>query len=599
MKHEGGVTRVKTWKKRVNWVRNLSLAAVGSLLMTPLLQPLTLAAHAQIEEAPRVAVLDFQNQSAYGGHALARAASDAVTSELRKSGRYNVLSRQDVDQQLKELDLTPPLDRIGYLRLAQALQVQSIFVGSVRAVTLGGTSKQAQVVLEVRVIDGALGEPVNGSVETGSSNPRPGYSGDDDTLVIEGLKNAAFDAVRTINTYTIPEATILNSRGTKEVILNRGIRGGIKEGMEMIVLRRGEPVGKIRVTQVSNNDATADIISQTRGIIPEDRARAIFQVPEVKISGTKVVTKDPRQTRGRGNQSLKALGTIIAVVAIGLIVSRAASGGNTGVRDVLAEATADGNFEPLIKVSWKTTLFAKDNASHIQWQIFRSDSNAIDGNGNLIPVGVVAGNQNFFLDTTAPRDFSYSSPPREGADDLSLEEVEGAAGIAAGRSYTYQVALVYTERRNSDDGTTLFYLLSGRVATGQATAITPITLRTPARGSEDADPRNIQFSWFAADGANAYVVEISYDPTFTDRRAGRVFTTGEVFSTVPAGGIVSTDLLNIATALNVPTNQRVTLYWRVGARNNADSPGPVAQGGLRYVWTRPFDFSTQELPPPP
>jgi TolB-like protein len=591
---------VKTWKKRVNWVRNMSLAAVWSLLVTPLLQPLTIASYAQIEESPRVAVLDFQNQSAYGGNALARAASDAVTSELRKSGRYNVLSRQDVDQQLKELDLTPPLDRIGYLRMAQALQVQSIFVGSVRAVTLGGASKQAQVVLEVRVIDGALGEPVNGSIETGLSNPRPGYSGDDDTLVIEGLKNAAFDAVRTINTYTIPEATILNSRGIKEVILNKGMRGGIKEGMEMIVLRRGEPVGKIRVTQVSNNDATADIIAQTRGIVPEDRARAIFQVPEVKIVGTKVVTKDPRQTRGRGNQALKALGPLLVVALIVFAVGRGASGGNTPVRDVFAEASADGNFEPIIKVSWKTTLFAKDNASHIQWQVYRSDVTGIDGSGNLIPVGVVPGNQNFFIDTTAPRDFSYSSPPREGSEDLELQEVVGGPGIASGRSYTYQVALIYSERRDTGDGeTTLFYQLSGRVPTGQATAITPATLRTPARGSEDADPRNIQFSWFASDGANAYVVEVSYDPTFTDRRVGRVFTTGEVFSTVPVGGIVSTEFLNIATALSVPTDRRVTLYWRVGSRNNGDSPGPVTQGGLRYVWTRPFDFSTQELPPPP
>lgn len=591
---------MKTWKKKVNWVRYLSLAAVWSLLATPLLQPLTIASHAQIDEAPRVAVLDFQNQSAYGGNALARAASDAVTSELRKSGRYNVLSRQDVDQQLKELDLSPPLDRIGYLRLAQALQVQSIFVGSVRAVTLGGPSKQAQVVLEVRVVDGALGEPVNGSIETGLSNPRPGYSGDDDTLVIEGLKNAAFDAVRTINTYTIPEATILNSRGAKEVILNKGVQGGIKVGMEMIVLRRGEPVGKIRVTQVSNNDATADIIAQTRGIMPEDRARAIYEVPELKMVGTKVVTKDPRQTRGKGNQTLKALGPLLVLGLIVFAVGRASSGGNTPVRDVVAEATVDGNFEPVIRVSWKTTLFAKDNASHIQWQVFRSDNMGIDGNGNLIPVGVVPGNQNFFIDTTLPRNFSYASPPREGSEDLELQEVEGGPGVAAGRSYTYQVALVYSERRDTGDGeTTLFYHLSGRVPTGQATAIAPSVLRTPTRGSEDADPRNIQFSWFAADGANVYVVEVSYDPTFTDRRAGRIFTTPEIQSTVPAGGIVSTDLLNIATTLNVPSDRRVTLYWRVGARNNADSPGPVAQGGVRYVWSRPFDFSTQELPPPP
>jgi hypothetical protein len=110
----------------------------------------------------------------------------------------------------------------------------------VNAVTFVGNPKQAQVVLTVRVIDIASGEPINGAVATGFSNRRPGFTGDDDTLVQEAIRNAAFEAVRIINNYTIPEATILTTRAGKEVLLNRGIRGGLQPGMEMIVVRRGE-----------------------------------------------------------------------------------------------------------------------------------------------------------------------------------------------------------------------------------------------------------------------------------------------------------------------------------------------------------------------
>jgi hypothetical protein len=94
------------------------------------------------------------------------------------------------------------------LRLGRALQTESLITGEVNAVTFVGNPKQAQVVITVRVIDIASGEPINGAVATGFSNRRPGFTGDDDTLVQEAVRNAAFEAVRIINNYTIPEATV-------------------------------------------------------------------------------------------------------------------------------------------------------------------------------------------------------------------------------------------------------------------------------------------------------------------------------------------------------------------------------------------------------
>lgn len=585
----------RTWTTRTAFLGVLSMLTVG------LLYPLGAArAYAQLVQLPRIAVIDFENKSGYGGASIARAATDAVAGEYQKSGKFEVLARGEIEQQLKDLDLAPPLDRAGFLRLGRALQVSSIITGEVNAVSFVGSPKQAQVVLTVRVIDIASGEPINGAVATGLSNRRPGYTGDDDTLVQEAIRNAAFEAVRIINNYTIPEATVLTTRAGKEVLLNRGIRGGLQPGMEMVVVRRGEEVGRIRITQVSDSDAVGEIIDFGRGIQSEDRARAIFRLPTVQVKAGKVVTERPRQ-RGEGNKLLRALGPVLILGLIAFGVARASSGGNTPVQTVFAEATTDGNFEPQVRVSWKTTLFAKSVPDTIQWQIYRSDFIGTDDNGNPIPVGVTPGNQNFFIDTTVPRTFSYASLPREGSEDLSLTEVEGAPGVAPGRSYVYQIALVYREQIVTDGQATFLYKLTDRVMSGQVTVIAPVQLLTPLQRSEDVDPKDVRFSWLAAEGANAYRVEVSTDPTFRDRN--RTFVSNEILSTAAGGTPVSTERINLEAALLNRlglTGQRVTLYWRVGARNLGDTPGPaVGPGGLRYVWSRPFEFTTQELPPSP
>lgn len=551
---------MRHWRNN-GWIRASSLAAAGSLLLLPLLQPLSWTLYAQqfVEQLPRIAVIDFQNQSGYGGEALARTATDAVATEYQKSGRYTVLPRNEVEQQLKELDLTPPLNRLGYLRLGRALGIESIVTGEVKAVNFEGQPKQATVVLAVRVVDTASGETINGSVKTGRSNPRPGYSGDEDTLVVEAVKNAAFDAIRTILTYTIPEATILNTRGAREVVLNRGLRGGIKLGMEMIVIRRGEEVGRIRIKEVSDHDAVADVLAYTRGIQPEDRARAIFTLEEVKVKRGRIVTVEPKPERAK-RKSIRGFETLLILGLIALGVVRASSGGNTATEQVTAEAMADGNLQPRVRLSWNANLFAKGNRFKVRWLIYRDPA---------FPESpqTVEGNQTSFLDTF----------------------------VSAGVSYTYQLALEYQEPEQGDRQAVK---TSDRVSSGQATAIGPVQLVSPTQRSQDVDPREVIFSWIAAAGANAYRIEVSYDITFRDRT--RTFVSDEIPSTAAAGTAVSSDKINIEQGLNLPRGQRIKLYWRVGARNLNDSPGPVPDaGGLRYVWSAPFEFETQELPPPP
>lgn len=589
----------RTWATRTSWIGAVSMIVVGFLY------PLgAVRSEAQLVQLPRIAVVEFTNKSGYGGAGIARSATDATASEFQKTGKYEVLARGEIEQQLKDLDLSPPLDRTGFLRLGRALQTESIVSGEINAVTFTGNPKQAEVTLTVRVIDMASGEPINGAVATGRSNVRPGYTGDDDTLVLEAIRNAAFEAVRSVMNYTIPEATIMTTRAGKEVLLTRGIRGGLKPGMVMVVIRRGEEVGRIRVTQVSDSDAVGEIIAVTKGIQSEDKARAIFEVPTVKVSKTgKVKAERPSQRSARSQQTLRALGALLVLGLIAFGIARGSSGGNTPVEYVTAEASTDGNFDPIVRLTWRTNLFAASNRERVLWQIYRSDVINVDGNGIRVPVGVVPGDRAFFIDTIQPRTFSYASLQRgtEGSEDLELEEVEDGPGIASGRSYTYEVALVYREIRTVQEDETILYFLSDRVGSGQVTVIQPVQLLEPIQGSEDVDPKDVRFSWLAAAGANAYRVEVSTSPTFSN--PNQTYVSPEITTSVVGGTPVSTERINLEAGLLQRlglVGQRVKLFWRVGARNLSDSPGPVPSAtGYRYVWSRPFEFQTQELPPSP
>ena len=73
--------------------------------------------------------------------------------------------------------------------------------------------------------------------------------------------------------------------GASQVALNRGARQGLKTGMKMIVLRKKEIVGYLQVQEVTAIDAVAKIIKSFQGLAPEDKVRAIYEMPAVITMG--------------------------------------------------------------------------------------------------------------------------------------------------------------------------------------------------------------------------------------------------------------------------------------------------------------------------
>jgi hypothetical protein len=132
--------------------------------------------------------------------------------------------------------------------------------------------------------------------------------------------------------------------------------------------------------------------------------------------------------------------------------------------------------------------------------------------------------------------------------------------------------------------------MSIRVAAqGTATPLTRPNLRGPVEGATINAPTN--FQWTSVRGPVAsvligYVVQISPDPSFP---AGRTTTLPEFVESVVANGqTVSSPTFDTGTLFPGST----TLYWRVGARNVADRPGPVADAsGNRYIFSSPRRFN--------
>jgi TolB-like protein len=193
---------------------------------------------AQLNRLPAVAVLEFGNLAtgARASAILGRQATDAVVVEMTRTGRFDITPRSQLNQQLQDLGLTTPLDNIGIRKLGQALGVDFVASGDITAIRFTENPRRAQVTLSVRLTDVVSGELANGAIQTGTSPAPPaGFQPDDDTLINQAIGNAAYNAVQTINNYTLPEATVLQSQ--EQVLLNRGVRDGITPGLEMIVIR--------------------------------------------------------------------------------------------------------------------------------------------------------------------------------------------------------------------------------------------------------------------------------------------------------------------------------------------------------------------------
>ena len=247
------------------------------------------------------------------------------------------------------------------------------------------------ITLSVRLTDVVSGELANGAIETGFSSPTaPGQTPDDEQLLSQAIQNASFNVVRTITSYTLPSATILQIRGDSEVILNRGAQDGVSSELEMVVFRGSERVGKIRVTTVRATNSTAVITDLGKGIRPEDKARAVFKLPGYVVNGAGDIERSPikdiESYKPRKKNNTKSVLTVIlglaaAVIIATLIFDKKSRTNGSGIGGLTARAYSDpsdiagGGGGARVQIDFSAAADTPVN-NVIEYQIFR-DGNII------------------------------------------------------------------------------------------------------------------------------------------------------------------------------------------------------------------------------
>lgn len=576
-------------------VRSLCYAIIIALMSTIAPMPLATPAGAQLMPTYSVGVVDFVNESGVQGELLARLATDAVVVEMSKTNRYDVsITRSMIKNSMEKLDLHSPLTKIGLVRLGEDLQADAMLEGVIKSVQMSGSgpTRRAAVTLVVQLIDQASGEIINGAVQTGTSSARVGYTPDDDTLIAEAINNAAFLVVKTMVDYIVPEATIMMNVGSDQVMLNKGARDGLKPGMRMIVLRQKEIIGYIELRDVKPGDAVAKVTKSMRGIQPEDKVRAIFDMPTVSGSAASQPLPSSAPSGGGGSKSsISKIGKFLvgALLIFGLASLFRSGRGNNDPGSISA-ASDDG----IPVVRWDPGQF-DHGKSVVELHVLREDM------GDQ-PVKVLTGPTDWdrgytkltgLFGTGADVNVLYKRLDANPAS--SYTETTAAIPMEPyGETHRYQIRILYSQVQTGTGGgtdtgggtggtggttgTVRYYYtsLSNQIT---ATAIEPVKsvdVISPAYDPNAAAPEvllsdlqqgRVNFQWQRKTGADIYYVKV--EPVVPG--TGRTWNSTTIYETGPTVSLPLDQRNALANWLANTSTSGTAMKWVVYCRHQGDT----------------------------
>ncbi len=337
------------------WMR-LTARAVLSGWLLPLLFALftSLGAGAKPASAQQdvtgqtVVVLDFATPNGTDP-LLGRKAADALAVELQRTGEFQVVSRQRLQEVVgQQAGLQPPFNDTAQTRLAQAVGAGSVFSGEVAGVQIV-PGQSARVRLVVRQLDAASGDYINGTQNIESTEQKLATVANE-ILVDEAINKSAFSAVRSMRQTSLPSGNVLNvTRDDAE--LSIGVDRGVAIGQRYSVLRdvfnparnitERVKIGEVTVRRVDANQSTAVVSGGgQQGVRTGDRVRQIFTLAQSPVSlsadgkSSNPVTAPPsRATSGGGiakSRSAKGLYGLLGLAAlIGLVGFGGGGGGGS------------------------------------------------------------------------------------------------------------------------------------------------------------------------------------------------------------------------------------------------------------------------------
>ncbi|WP_049723190.1 CsgG/HfaB family protein [Gilvimarinus polysaccharolyticus] len=257
--------------------------------------------------APKVAVMDFENQSQHGGWRIGQGAADILTTALVKQTNYDIFERGRLNSLIEEQNLgsSGRVDPATAAKIGKIIGVQYIITGAVTEYgesNAGGGGGGVHVgkkgyaaTVDVRIVDVNTSRILFADTGTGnksSMNVRVfGFGGGEswnekhatealrDAIdqVTKSLVNSDFSSATAAPTATASSSTplLLADIDGKQVILNAGSNAGLKTGQTLTVKRKGREIkdpstgavlkvnydtlGEIKITNVESAYAEAEI----------------------------------------------------------------------------------------------------------------------------------------------------------------------------------------------------------------------------------------------------------------------------------------------------------------------------------------------------
>ena len=233
----------------------------------------------------RIAIVDFQNKTAYGQRELGNAASDIIITEMQKTGQFILVEREKVqhildEQRLSNSEIAEPATavKLGRILGASAIVTGSVSQFGVREEGVDNIVYQrrdqiAEATVDIRIVDVASGEilvadsgrgeakkTVTGSMGLGG---RATY---DTTLAGDALRAAIFKFSKNITDRmgTVPWTARVAQVDSGRIYIDAGKTTGVQLGSELEVMRPGKEIispttGKV-IGETSNRVGRVKVI---------------------------------------------------------------------------------------------------------------------------------------------------------------------------------------------------------------------------------------------------------------------------------------------------------------------------------------------------
>ena len=576
-----------------------------------------------------IVVVDFNNLSTYKSGMLGRTLSDALSIEmLNIKPPFDVIKRSEVEKLMSDMGLAAPLNQQELAMIANRLHCAFTISGNIKSVAIHREREGtfAEVDIEAVVNSKITQAPINGAHVIQRSSPKIGYGGNTDVLVQEALSTAAYQIALRLMDNRVPVATVLTSPHGYEVVMKGGTTIGFRKGQILTTIRRESVTGRVRLTDVTPTESIGEILEDSKGIAPGDKA-----VPMFEFTSSARFTKQDRAKTGLQLAGLGLLSTLAVLIGTDNGNKALQAGAVTPSAAAMADAVSMGESYGANLVSWPHM-----NARVIAYIIYR-DTNS------MAPLAVVDGTLTHYIDsgkplptmgnvaetdtvtisldqttglvTTFTHAITYETTldnvqtPNETMSTSSYSVTAHRIPLQPGDVSGYQVKMLYYDYDNGDITQTAIqhpqqyamFLGNRSPLSSRITMTAPPSLYAPSNGVLPDSTGD--FRCTRVTGAMNYYLELSTSPAFP-KPIDTPATIGAKTTTIGIPAVIDSDMyaLGALPLTKLPSFWfGQTIYWRMGA-NVTSQPSPSAledhnQDGWVFSSVNYFLFNA--FPPPP